>query len=110
MENVQIKTVNSNLTRHESNITKIESNANLITSNIKNESGKISIKKRKLDKDFHNETISKNNNKPLQKSRRDFIEENKVLDDVTYYFEKGKLILDFIVFLFLFNLLFNIFF
>ena len=89
MENFKIKTtVNSNLTRpisevidHENNITKIESNAILVA---KNESRKISTKRRKLD--FHNETISENK----QKSRRDFIEENKDLEDITYYFEKGR--------------------
>ncbi|CAB4492383.1 pseudouridine synthase [Rhizophagus irregularis] len=76
MENIQIKIDNSNLMRLIGpNITKDESDI-LIKNNSLDSENKNSVKRRKLDKDSHNDSISKNN-KP------------KDLDDVIYYFEDG---------------------
>src|SRR4051794_14805087 len=82
MEHNRVKTDNK-LTRHTSVI-------DLNTDN--NESlnkEKIPIKKRKLD-NIDPLNVSKLKNKPLQMSRQAFIEENKNLDSVIYYFEKGN--------------------
>lgn len=77
MENIQIKIDNSNLMRLIGpNITKDESDI-LIKNDSLDSENKNSVKRRKLDKDSHNDSISKNN-KP------------KDLDDVIYYFEDGN--------------------
>ena len=98
MENIQIKTDTSKLTQtisgigHENNVIKLENDADII-SNIKNESLDPTVKRRKLSKkEFHSESILQSN-KSLQRSRRDVTEENKDLDDVVYYFERGKILL-----------------
>ena len=95
---MEVKTDNSNLTQtvsgmgNESNVTRLENDDDIINI-IKNESLDSSVKRRKLSKkEFHSESIVQNN-KSLQKNRRDFIEENKDLDDIVYYFERGKIVL-----------------
>lgn len=90
MENIQIKIDTSNLMRPIGpNITKDESDI-LIKNDSLNSKNKNSVKRRKLDKDFHSDSISKNN-KP------------KDLDDVIYYFEDGNKCLYLIqVFIYLF--------
>ncbi|CAG8446670.1 8220_t:CDS:2 [Funneliformis caledonium] len=80
MEHNRVKTDNK-LTRHTSVIYLNTDNNESLNKE------KLPIKKRKLD-NIDPLNVSKLKNKPLQMSRQAFIEENKNLDSVIYYFEK----------------------